>query len=196
MPHVVCVFRRPVQYSDTLVSFCAGPLVHVELLLLDPREPRASASFTSFVGCTFGQSLSGKCAYDDATCVALALEVSEPENEALVAYLQDLCDADIPYNYCDTAMLMLPGGVALFGGTDVPSEAPRALRSLFCSQAAVLALRHALGAERPLARVLARLNSRAVLPYALYHLLLPFARGAGCAALQEGRLEPRVAAAV
>jgi hypothetical protein len=190
MPFVACVFRRPVFYTDSLVALCAGPLVHVEIMPIDSREPRASASYTSYVGCPFALSLSTKQTYDNTTCAALVLQLSDVEHEALLVYLQDLCEAQIPYNYRDTALLMLPGGAALFGATDVPSEVPRALQSLFCSQAVVLALRNALDARRPLTRVLAGLNSRTVLPYALFTVLHPYARGACCAALAEGRLAP------
>jgi hypothetical protein len=45
--------------------------------------------------------------------------------------------------------------------------------SLFCSQAAVICLRHALQDDTPLAKVVQSLNSRLTTPSALYTALLP-----------------------
>lgn len=188
---VVCVFRRPVFYTDMIASLRVGPLVHVELLPMDRDSPLDTLSYTSYVGCPFSMSISTKRTFDDSTCVALALRVTTPEMQALVSYLHDLCVAKIPYNYSDAACLALPAGVRETLLADLPSSAPCDVTSLFCSQAVVLALRHALAPGGALAADLALANSRTVSPYALFHLLRPFAHPVSCAALARGELEPR-----
>lgn len=189
--HVACVFRRPVFYSDSLVAMRAGPLVHVELMPLDPSTPENSMSYTSYVGYPFAASLSTKHTFDNATCVALALEVERPEFERLVGYLHDLCERNIPYNYGDTALMMLPLQLVQSLCDDVPSESPEHITTLFCSQAVVLALRHALSEEHPAFRLVRDINSRTVFPYALFQLLRPYTRPVCCNALQRGAFVPR-----
>ena len=188
--HVVCVFRRPIFYSDTLVSLRAGPLVHVEIMPIEVDNPHNSISYTSYIGCPFSMSISMKRTYDNTSCVAVALEVSQEEKERLTSYLHDLCEANIPYNYVDTAMMVLPTSVHGCLSDDVSSEDPVHLTALFCSQAVVLALRNGLNEQRDLYEVLAAVNSRVVLPYTLFHLLRPYGRTVCCHALRTGTLVP------
>lgn len=190
MPHLVCVFRRPVFYSDSLVSLRAGPLVHVEMMPLDESNPQNSLSYTSYVGGPFCMTLAAKQTYSDETCVALALPMQDHEMASLERYLEELCVANIPYNYLDTALMLLPASVHECISDDVTSEAPGELRHLFCSQAVVLALRHALDRERHLHGAMCSLNSRVTLPYALFHILRPYGQTVSCNALQRGAIVP------
>jgi hypothetical protein len=183
---VVCVFRRPVFFSDSLIALRAGPVVHVEVLPIDVLHPENTLSYTSYVGQPFGVSISTKRTFDNETCVGLVLEVSPEEHETLVSYLHDLCEANIPYNYHDMAIMALPRTLFEAVVDDVPSEDPRHLRSLFCSQAVLLALRNSLSEENPLLPVLAGVVSRTIFPYTLFHLLRPYTHTVDCRALASG----------
>jgi hypothetical protein len=183
---VVCVFRRPVFFSDSLLALRAGPVIHVELLPVDTLNPENTLSYTSYVGHPFGVSISTKRTFDNETCVGLVLEVSPAEHENLVSYLHDLCEANIPYNYQDMAIMALPRTLFEAVIDDIPSEDPRDIRSLFCSQAVLLALRNSLADDNPLLEVLSKVVSRTIFPYTLFHLLRPFAHTIDCRALASG----------
>lgn len=187
---MVLVFRRPLYLSDSVIALRAGPLVHVEILPIDSETPENTISYTSYVGCQFAMSISTKNTFDNQTCVALSLDLSVKEHQCLISYLHDLCEANIPYNYADVAFMALPHSVLQAVVDDVPSEDPRDLRSLFCSQAALLALRNSLAAEHPLVPVLSGVVSRTVFPYSLFLLLRPFTRTVDCLALSRGAVLP------
>lgn len=182
----VCVFRRPVFFTDSLIALRAGPLVHVELLPIDANIPDNTLSYTSYVGHAFGVSISTKATFDNETCVGLALDLTPLEHERLISYLHDLCAANIPYNYGDMALMALPRTLFEAVVEDIPSEDPRDVRKLFCSQAVLLALRNSLADDNPLGDVLGRIVSRTIFPYTLFHVLRPYTRPVDCRALARG----------
>eukprot|EP00961_Rhodomonas_salina_P058611 787371-Rhodomonas_salina.3 len=184
---VVCIFRRPLFYTDSLISLRAGPLVHVELM---PVQDENSISYTSYVGYPFCMSLSAKHSYNDETCVAIAVDFSEAEMQNLNSYLHDLCEANIPYNYMDTALMILPTAVHNQITDDLPSEAAKDIHSLFCAQAVILSLSNSLTVDRRLYQTLLRLNSRTTTPYTLFHVLREFGQTVCCNALQRGAVVP------
>lgn len=189
--NAVLVFRRPIFFTDSLLALRAGPLVHVDILPMDPATPANTLSYTSYVGYPFTVSISDKTRYDNETCVALAIPLAEAEHEALVGYLCDLCGHNIPYNYVDVATMALPQSLQTSLKDDLSSEAPADITHLFCSQAAVLALRNALAERRPLLELLRHVNSRCVTPYDLFHMLRPHAQPVCCLALGRGAVVPR-----
>lgn len=193
MKRVALMFRKPVFFSDTILALRAGPLIHVEILPIDDNNPENTLSYTSFVGSPFSMSISTKRTYENDTCVGLAFDVSEHEHELLVSYLHDLCEKNIPYNYSDVALSVLPSGIKNSFVDDVASESPTDITSLFCSQAVVLALRNALDEKTALFQRLKDVNSRTVLPYALYHVIKPYARSIDCVSLQHGVVSYSVA---
>lgn len=76
------------------------------------------------------------------------------------AYVVELCSRKIPYNYLDLALCAMPKSMASMMASDIPTlPVPK---TLFCSQAVVLILRHALGDHPKIVPVVAKLCSRCV----------------------------------
>ena len=164
MPRVALVFRRPYFVSDYfLVPYTHG-FTHVDILPLSDGDGDNALTYTSYMGENFSISIAAKHRFTNQTEVALCLELADEEHEKLTSYLQDLCAANVPYNYTDLAMLVVPAAIRHKLLSDVPSEDPAHLQSVFCSQAAVLALRNALLPQRALFARLNELNSRETLP--------------------------------
>jgi hypothetical protein len=186
---VVCVFKKAVFLTDSIVAMKAGPLVHVELLVIDSNVPSNSLSYTSYVGCEFGVSISTKQTYNSKDSIALAFDVTPDEHASLISYLHDLCESHIPYNYKDIAIMLLPKTIQRNFVDDVTSETPREIKALFCSQGIVLALRNSLSQASPLCQQLRGLNSRTVHPYALYHMLRPYTYMVNCDLLRNGEVK-------
>lgn len=186
MPCVVLVFRRPIMLTDKLVSFCAGNLVHVDMLLIESSCPEKSLTYTSYVGEHFSRSLDAKKQYNEHDNIALKINLSEVEYEKLSVYVNTLADSIIPYNYHDLANIFIPSGIAKYVLSDVESEDPKTLKSLFCSQAVVLALRNSLECKHSVYRALWNVNSRSCSPETLYELVQPITDGVRCAPLQNG----------
>ena len=186
---VLCVFRKPSRFTDSLIALRAGRLVHVDILPMDPDNVENSLSYTSYVGEHFSMSLSAKHDYDDDTCVALELKVSPEEHECLIAYLNELFERNIPYNYKDLAVMALPCTLQDSLVSDILSESPEDIQSLFCSQAVVLALRNSLAQDRALFRQLRMLNSRTIYPCTLYHVLRPYTKMVSCNGIRRGEIK-------
>lgn len=186
MPSVVVAFRRPVMMTDRLVSLCAGEYVHSELLVMDEDNPSKCVCYTIFMGERFSMGLLTNRDYNDHDYAALRIHVSEEEREALCNYLNKLVDCAVPYNYSDLANCLLPNTIVKHFLSDVESEDPKRIRSLFCSQAAVLALRNCLSTRHAVFRALWQVNSRSCVPNMLYDLLLPVTEELCCFPLQRG----------
>lgn len=173
-------------YTDSWLAAYAGPLLHTEIVPIDPVIASNTLSFTSYMGQNFSVSISTKYTYNNDTCVALKIPVTAEEYGRIVSYLYELCESKISYNYSDLLLTALPDSFQTVLLDDVVAENPRKIKSLFCSQAAVLALRQSLAVEHPVRRELDKYNSRTMLPYHLYKLLQPFCQALDCNALALG----------
>lgn len=188
---VALMFRKPIFYTDAWLAAYAGPLLHTEIVPIDPVISSNTLSFTSFMGRTFSLSISTKNTYSNDTCVALKIPVTVEEYGKLVSYLYVLCENKISYNYKDLLLTALPDTFQNVLLDDVDAQNPKTLKSLFCSQAAVLALRQSLAEDHPVRLVLDKYNSRTMLPYHLYRLLQPFCQALDCNALAHGLIQRR-----
>jgi hypothetical protein len=186
MPSVAIVFRKPVFLTDSILALYAGKYVHVDICLIDEREPKHSMTCTSYVGQKFSMSTTDKRNYNDEDYLGLLVETSDTEQDNLTGYLLDLVDNNIPYNYVDIAAMALPMVLSDALIEDVRSEDPAHLTNLFCSQAVVLALRNSLSDEHPLFPLLSKINSRCILPNTLCNILTPSCERISCTSLKDG----------
>ena len=189
MPHTVIVFRKPSFLSDSIISMYAGQLVHTDICPIDDLNGCNTLTCTCYIGESFSASLSAKRSFSDVSHMALAIPTSEQEQDRITTYLYTLVENNVRYNYLDVAAMALPTLLrnTLFG--DIESEDPTRIQSLFCSQAAVLVLRNCLDESREVSKVLAKVNSRCVLPNTLYTILSQFAVRVTCESLREGKVE-------
>lgn len=190
MPHIVLVFRRPIFFTDTVISLCAGHLVHVDIVPIDEQNPINSLVCTSYIGETFSISLTRKAAYSDSDEVGLAIATTDDEHLRVTSYLHDLAVNKIPYNYTDVISCALPKMIKKTFLEDLASDNPAKIKSLFCSQAVVLALRNGLSESNPVTQVVKGLNSRCILPEALFRQLNPICPRVSCSALRYGAVVP------
>ena len=164
MPHVLLVFKKECQTSiENIVRWCAGPMIHVDIV---PSGKRLA--YTSYMFENFSENpLTG---YSPLTHVCLRLEVTQQEHDTADAILSGWVQRNIPYNYADIFRCILPGDC----GPCEPLD-HNTVSSLFCSQAVTLALQHALDAETVLAKAMNALQCRFTTPNMLYDVALPYA---------------------
>jgi hypothetical protein len=160
MPKLFLVFKKSAQTNmENFVSWCAGPMVHVDLVLGD-----SLVMFTSYMFERF--SMNRALGYAADTHETLSLSVSRDEYEAVQHVLLEFARRSIPYNYLDVCHLILPS-VATVQDVQTAEE----VDCLFCSQAVTLALRLSLDSQNPLRAPLWALNSRCTTPTMLYDVL-------------------------
>ena len=160
MPKLYFVFKKSAQNNmENFVSWCAGPMVHVDLVLGDSRVMFTCYMFERF-------SMNTSVGYSPDTHQTLALCVSPEEYSAVEHLMLDFFNRSIPYNYTDVFHLILPSMTTV---QDVDSAAD--VDCLFCSQAVTLALRMCLDCKHPLHAPLCALNSRCTTPTMLFDVL-------------------------
>lgn len=134
-----------------------------------PPAPPPSA-YTSYMFERFSKnSIQGE--YSPETHTALYAHLTEEQVRRAKEYLERCVERSVPYNYTDVVHCVVPGSSLVLADV-APTDAPPP--TLFCSQAAVLCLRHALeGATdpSPLADALRNLNSRVTTPSTLFKAL-------------------------
>ena len=189
MPYVAIVFRKPVFVSDSIIAMYAGQYVHTDICPIDELNAAHTLVCTCYMGETFSASLCSKSRFNDATHAALVIPTTIEEQDEITSYLYALVEKKVKYNYMDVAAAALPLNVRNTLFSDVESENPDGISSLFCSQAAVLVLRNCLIPEREITKALTGVNSRCILPNMLYNILTPFCMRISCDALREGEVE-------
>jgi hypothetical protein len=162
MPHVLLVFKKACQTSiESIVRWCAGPMIHVDIIPGDKRSAYTSYMFENFSE----NALEG---YSALTHVCLRFDVTQQEHDAAQAILESWVRRSVPYNYADIFRCILPGESCASERLD-----PETVSSLFCSQAVTLALQHALDAESTLGKAMAALPNRFTTPTMLYDAVSP-----------------------
>jgi hypothetical protein len=172
MPCLFLVFKKAIQSQvEGLVSWVAGPRIHVELV-----PGNQNVAFTAFMWENFSVNEWGD-RFTRATHDTLSLQVSQEDHDRVCNFMTRQVARRVPYNYGDVLRCMLPERTVAHC-EDVASEA--AITSLYCSQAVVLALRFSLEDEgtAALRESLAALNSRLTTPQALYDAVAPHAEPA------------------
>ena len=95
------------------------------------------------------------------------MELSDEEEKKISEWLVQHVTDKTKYNYGDLYYCVMP---ALFV-KDVDCEAAK---SLFCSQACVLALRYGVTSKEDMKEALLKINSRVCTPNAFYKFIKPF----------------------
>lgn len=184
--HIGFMFRRPIRglATDVLISgFTGAKFVHVDTLFVPPATGHSDGQradtmrqlFSTYIGEHFcGYTPAGWADRSNDTHDMLLLSVNEEEYTQARRYVSDLCQAKTAYNYLDLALCAMPNTMATALANEVgPYPLPV---KVYCSQAAVLMLRHCLQpgrANAALLQCLSTANSRACSPMMLYMLLIP-----------------------
>lgn len=175
--------RTPLRsmVSDVVLSAMThAKYMHVDILFVPPegteyRSDIMKQLFSAYVGETF-------CAYtpqkwaerDNDSHSMLLLDVTEDEYYKAREYVCDLKMAKVAYNYLDLPLCGIPNSVAVAMSHD---QSPYPLpKTVYCSQAAVLMLRHCISPGRQNAAIiwsLDKVNNRACSPSMLHSILMP-----------------------
>lgn len=163
MPNIFFVFKKePESKIENFVQWCAGPMVHVDVVMGDSQ-----IMFTSFMFEKF--SMNRAVGYHKNTHECLSLNVSQEVHDSAQEMLLRLVQKKIPYNYYDVFHLLVP---SMMSKIDVVQE--EEIQSLFCSQAATLLLKMILVPEHELLQQVNQLNSRLTTPTMLYNTIKPY----------------------
>jgi len=163
MPNLFLVFKKSAENKlETIVRWCAGPMVHCDIVTGDSRIMFTSYMFENF-------SVNKVEGYSASTHACLSLQVSQEEHDDAQSMLLRLVERKVPYNYTDVFRLIMPLSAPT---PDVESE--EKVEQLFCSQALTLVLKMSLRAEHPLHEAVGRLNSRTTTPTILFDVVKPF----------------------
>jgi hypothetical protein len=167
MPNLFVVFKKAAEnHIENFVDWCAGPMVHCDIVPGDTRVMFTSYMFERFSA----NKLDG---YSNQTHHCLSLAVTQEEHDAAQNMLVRFVEKGIPYNYTDVFRLIMPFGPAL-----QDYECEDQVQSLFCSQAIVMVLKATLSEENKARASVIQLNSRATTPTILYEALAPHCESA------------------
>jgi hypothetical protein len=163
MPSIFIIFKKkPENNIENFVSWCAGPMVHCDIVPGDKRIMFTSYMFERF-------SMNQPNGYSQNTHECLSLHVSQEEHDEVQSMLLSFVERGIPYNYADVFKLIMPMGK---DPDDVVED--KDVKTLFCSQAIVLVLKMTLSQEHNAYETIQTLNSRVTTPSMLYDALKPF----------------------
>lgn len=181
--HIGLMFQKKTPGS-TWESFVSkmidGPFVHVDMCFVPSKAPKAPPRletmkqlFSTFVGEHFsGYVPKGWTNRSNLTHTLLLIPVSSETWDRARNYVSMLCSKKTPYNYSDLALCPLSNSAVNLLAKDV--DAFPTPRTVFCSQAAVLTLRHALSSSTTNSLIkdaIWSVNSRGCSPMGLYTIL-------------------------
>lgn len=164
-------FRKPIYMSDRLLQFFgAGRFTHCEIHIPDERS-----AFATFLGESLAMRRDLIEFYEEnrGRFETVTLKLQASEYNALLLWHANLV-GKCPYNSSDIALHTLPSRLFSVVCPDLDAAQAHNPKSLFCSQAVVLALRCSLspsGRCRMLLERLGQVNSRYVTPSMLYELM-------------------------
>jgi hypothetical protein len=162
---VVVVYRRPMAFTDrALQLFGFGNFIHCELWL-----PKDQATFAIFVGGEMQCSAVLSRLYVDRPDLFAwhMLVLNDVEYERLRVWNIEQVYKHCAYNLKDLAFKILPAVMQKSYVKDLSKEQAHAPRSMFCSQAVLLALREACSGQDGSPHIAAfttSLNSRTTTP--------------------------------
>jgi hypothetical protein len=163
--HVVVVYRRPMAFTDkALQKLGVGEFTHCELYL-----PMDMATFAIFAGCKM-----------ECSSVLPHLYTTRPDLFAWHMFVLNNVEYDrlrvwnieqvykhCRYNLKDLALRMIPAAIRNAYVKDLSKERAHAPKTMFCSQAVVLALREACNGRcgtPHISAFVASINSRITTP--------------------------------
>lgn len=174
--HLVIISEFPTTRTQCLVSWFAGAPVHSEILLHEPGSMSQMFTYTAFMGESFSMSLLSDELISSRDFADIAIQITKEELQRLQRYVMRLVEREVPYNFKD---LPLAAGVAGNGEVlntifpDVSDDSVELVKTVYCSQAMILAMRACLDdrLHPELCRDLRTINSRATSPQKLHHIM-------------------------
>ena len=152
------IFRRSDGSSyENFVSSITGTYVHVDLVI-------DNIAYTAYVNETFSENNPN---FENPLCKTLGLEIPQPEEDKVKEWLKQQVEAKTPYNYSDLYSCVMPFNILRDTSHDK-------IKTLFCSQACIIALRMAVEENTELKTALSKVNSRSCTPNAFYKIIEPF----------------------
>ena len=145
MNPVVIVYRRPIKWTDKVMSVFAGEYTHCEMYL-----PKESCSFSIFQGGAMQCSAVLPNLYRTHPKLFSwhMFVLNELEYQRLCAWNMNQVTRGCEYNLSDLAYQLLPVSLQTAFVSDINREEAQHPHKLFCSQAVVLAMRAACTGQR------------------------------------------------
>jgi hypothetical protein len=185
MPTLAIVFYKAKRRSDKILSKLVGQFVHVDLMVIGDRKNSECKekqveqmrcmnnciTYTIFIHECYSASISLIRNYNSVDNVALYINIKDDEYENVINYVNKLCESEIPYNYMDTACLLLPTSLMRIMEDDIDSSNVANITSLFCSQSVIVVLKNCLNNDNLLQGTIQNVNSRLTTPQMLYDIL-------------------------
>ena len=181
---MLLVFKRAAECTvESVVQTVSGPFIHVDMIPDISTEP--FQIYTSYMFERFGRyTMTSGLPYTGKAHSGIYLELSADERARASEFLDECVTRNVPYNFSDLMACVITGQY-----TPLWDAHPTLPSSLYCSQAVVLCLRHAVtDKESALGKALSKTNSRFTSPSALHSILMR----TGCA--REVDMEPPDAA--
>lgn len=175
--------KRPVGVWENFVSNATGGHIHTDIVLHKDGSESKRFKYTAYMKTPFSMYIMSEDEKTSELYDNLQIRITDEEYHACVQYLDRWVESATPYNYSDT-LFLIPSlaNTGAFGNAmvhDVDGSLPTNLRTVFCSQAAVLVLRHCLSAtgnNQHLVKAMWELNSRLTTPELLYETTLVYAK--------------------
>ena len=171
------------NWEQLVAKLIHGAMVHVDMLFVPkqvsvlrpehehiPRMQTMRELFSTFVGEHFcGFVPKGWLERSNETHALLLIPLQDDKWDRARQYVSQLCAKKTPYNYSDLPMCSVSNTMVntlLSDVTTIPTP-----RTVFCSQAALLTLRHAFDDTPTKLYLLSSINSRGCSPVSLYNML-------------------------
>jgi hypothetical protein len=171
---VLLMYRRPtcaVEHALRFVSRC-GEFTHCEMYCPDLCfEGLLGCTFTNFSYCDMKQTRECIPLYTNRkTCHQYAvqqLQLTDKEFELFQKWNTRQVSNKCRYNYTDLPLQLLPRKLSGSLASDLNCSQAMTPDSLYCAQAVVLALRHALSETHPVSIALRDINTRLSTPMSI-----------------------------
>lgn len=182
-PILVIRGRKPVSWEKAVAPFLRfGTHMHCETIVMDPSSPQGSLfAYSIFSGENVSfrvHTLNNPLVTDDDVWDNVRIKITGEEAASMQKYLLKMCGKEPPisYNMSDSRILLplfSPKTNNVFiPDVDSDLDSEFAPKTVFCSQIAVLLLKHCLRANHPLKKAIAVYNSRLTSPETLIHVAL------------------------
>lgn len=190
--YLILILKHDHNFFSRAVTFATSTkyrFSHVDIVVHNPDDgENILRAYSSFMNTLLTKTELARNHYHDDCDVALAVPVTAGEARTARDFLDKLVQNKTPYNTADIALCLLPVRAQQYV-KDVAPDAP--IRSVFCSQLAVLTLRRSLTkSARSVLQCCQAVNSRCTSPNALFGMLSPLCTRVRVQALCTGQVQP------
>jgi hypothetical protein len=166
---ILLMYRRPLCKTEKVLQFVSrcGEFTHCEVYLPDLNEDGCVGwTFTNFSMCKMMKTRRCIPSYID-NCDMYAfhsIDLTQNQFNRFVEWNLVQVLNKCPYNYKDLPLQILPARLTRSTVHDLTTTQATTPKKLFCSQAVILALRHALEPTHRVSHALANINTRLSTP--------------------------------